>query len=660
MANSSFRQSFQAYAQWRSKLSRTVDEYRAWLEAQGLFTPEVGARIANAVNCLEDDRLSIAVVAEVSRGKTELINAIFFADYGRRLLPSAAGRTTMCPTELMWDNVRNEAYVKLLPIETRGQDESVIELKKPPHHNLWINYPLKIDSPDQVETALRELIQVKNVTINEATRLGLYNKELQQGTPAGGRTVEVPSWRYAVVSFPHPLLKQGLVILDTPGLNALGNEPELTISTLPSAQVVLFVLAADTGVTRSDMDMWQHHIRGFHSNRQRGLLVALNKIDALWDELKFPQEIRNIIAKQKTITAKTLAISEQVIFPVSAQKALVAKIKNDSKLLEESGLLPLELYLGQNVLPMRQQFILDTLERDVGQLIENDRGLVAQQINNIKRQLGELETLRNKSADVIQQLLEKTRDEQTQYQESLSKFQSSRILFQKEAYHLQDLVNLNRIDLLISTTHDEMLKSWTTHGITWAMKTLFDELRLSMQNIVTDTEHSRKTLRGIYQHFQSEFGFSAIQPPKMSIMKYRVDLELLYQEADAFRRNPTLTFTSQSFIVKRFYGALALRGREIFNQIAVAMEDWLTHALDPLAGQIQEHKNMIDKRVLNLQKISRSKNTLQTRIEELESQYVEQARQLTILRNLYNNIHMSNPPTEAADTTRINLALRSL
>jgi hypothetical protein len=52
---------------------------------------------------LREDRLNVAFVAEFSRGKSELINAIFFADYGDRMLPSSAGRTTMCPTELLYD-----------------------------------------------------------------------------------------------------------------------------------------------------------------------------------------------------------------------------------------------------------------------------------------------------------------------------------------------------------------------------------------------------------------------------------------------------------------------------------------------------------------------------------------------------------------------------
>jgi hypothetical protein len=55
--------------------------------------------------------------------------------------------------------------------------------------------------------------------------------------------VDVPAWRHALINYPHPLLQQGLVVLDTPGLNAIGAEPELTLNLLPSAHAVVFMLA---------------------------------------------------------------------------------------------------------------------------------------------------------------------------------------------------------------------------------------------------------------------------------------------------------------------------------------------------------------------------------------------------------------------------------
>jgi hypothetical protein len=83
---------------------------------------------------------------------------------------------------------------------------------------------------------------------------------------------------------PAPLLKQGLVVLDTPGLNAIGAEPELTLSLLPTAHATVFILGADTGVTKSDMAIWRDHL-GTHNLAR---FVVLNKIDALVDPLATP------------------------------------------------------------------------------------------------------------------------------------------------------------------------------------------------------------------------------------------------------------------------------------------------------------------------------------------------------------------------------------
>src|SRR4030095_4789238 len=76
----------------------------------------------------------------------------------------------------------------------------------------------------------------------------------------GEGAVDIPCWRHAIISFPHPLLQQGLVVLDTPGLNAIGTEPELTLNQLPNAHAVLFLLAADAGVTKTDLDVWNKYL----------------------------------------------------------------------------------------------------------------------------------------------------------------------------------------------------------------------------------------------------------------------------------------------------------------------------------------------------------------------------------------------------------------
>ena len=97
---------FEAYGEWRKRLAGGVADLHDWLREQDLADAQVDFKVAEVQERLREDRLIVAFVAEFSRGKSELINAIFFADFGARLLPATAGRTTMCPTELLFDASR--------------------------------------------------------------------------------------------------------------------------------------------------------------------------------------------------------------------------------------------------------------------------------------------------------------------------------------------------------------------------------------------------------------------------------------------------------------------------------------------------------------------------------------------------------------------------
>src|SRR5690606_25096218 len=255
MAENKLAHQFAAYAEWRKALVDTICDYRSWLNEQELNDGQIDQRIQHLLERLREDKLNVAFVAEFSRGKSELINAIFFADYGQRLLPSSAGRTTMCPTELLYDPSKPPS-LQLLPIETRASDATTSEYKRYPDE--WKVYEFDIDSSESMVDAFKEVSTTKKVSVEDAERYGLYdptNADDAVSINSDG-TIDVPCWRYAMINFPHPLFEQGLVILDTPGLNAIGTEPELTLNMLPNAHAVLFILAADTGVTKSEIDVW--------------------------------------------------------------------------------------------------------------------------------------------------------------------------------------------------------------------------------------------------------------------------------------------------------------------------------------------------------------------------------------------------------------------
>ena len=268
-------QQFEQYSNWRNGVAKALAQYRAYAETTDLMDASTQQRIEQMAERLATDKLVIAFVAEFSRGKSELINAIFFADYGQRILPSSAGRTTMCPTELLYDDTMPPS-IRLLPIETRADSQSTSELKE--QRQAWTVLPLNISSGDGMLEAFKQVSLTRRVTVEQARSYGLYDEndpDMVNSVDASG-LIEVSQWRHAIVNFPHPLLQQGLVIIDTPGLNAIGTEPELTLNLIPNAHAVLFILAADTGVTKSDIAIWRDHI-----GTGAGRMVVLNKIDSI-------------------------------------------------------------------------------------------------------------------------------------------------------------------------------------------------------------------------------------------------------------------------------------------------------------------------------------------------------------------------------------------
>jgi len=161
---------FEAYSDWRRRLSSGISELHGWLSQQELADAHSDLAIQRLLERLHQDKLVVAFVAEFSRGKSELINAIFFADFGQRLLPSSAGRTTMCPTELLHDPSLPPS-IRLLPIETRGRDATVAEFKS--YADEWTTFPLDLASASRMSEALARVSEVKRVSAATARKYGL-------------------------------------------------------------------------------------------------------------------------------------------------------------------------------------------------------------------------------------------------------------------------------------------------------------------------------------------------------------------------------------------------------------------------------------------------------------------------------------------------------
>ncbi len=602
------------YRLWREQIATAIADYRDWLDLTGSSDPMQDLRLYDMAESVKHDRLVLAFVAEFARGKTETINALFFSDYKMRLLPCDAGRTTMCPTEIFWDP-NEEPYVKLLPIESRKTDDSLVLLKRNP--GVWTKLRLDTSSAEAMQEAFHALVQKKEVSLDEARALGLWDDNdvmMVQAMQSKGK-VEVPLWRHALINFPHPLLKSGLVILDTPGLNTLGTEPELTVNIIPSAHAVIFLLATDTGVTKSDMTIWTSFIRDRASRK----LAVLNKIDILWDDLKTPAEVQEMIHAQVESTARQLNIPASDVFAISAQKALLARVRDDAQLLAKSGIERLEQTLAHNLITSKHAILRNTVLSEVGSLVKSSRKTFQQRVLAGRAQLYELNNLRGKNRDVVQKLLDKVSADRRVYEESVRTYTQTNAKVTQMGEALMQLLSVNRLDQMMDASRESIGDSWTTHGLNRSMKKLILQTNALAEDITRQGMEIKQLGDELYELFHTRHGFDMRTPPRLGMTAFQQSMQALVKTTDEFCEDPLNVMTEKHFLIRKFFFSLVAQARNAFEAAHHDVHHWLKSLLAPLKLQIAEHKAQLDKRTESLMQIHENLDTLQKSISEVEA-----------------------------------------
>ena len=614
MSQTAIEQRFEAYGLWRRDLAQALTELRTWLAERGLSQPQSDLHLDRMHNVLRDDKLYLAFVAEFSRGKSELINALFFGEQGQRILPSSAGRTTMCPTELFYEPDR-PASIRLLPIETRRNGATVAEFKGFPDE--WETITLNVDDAPGTAEALRHIADVKRVPAEEAQALGLtVTRDIAETGAAidAEGEVEIPRWRYALINFPHPLLSEGLVILDTPGLNALGAEPELTLNTLPNAHAILFVLAADTGVTQSEIAVWRDHVASSH----KGRLVVLNKVDGLWDELRNADDVAREIARQVSETARYLGVTEKRVYPVSAQKALAVKIWGDHDLETRSGIGTLERALADELLPGKGGLVAQTIAHEFGEVEAAVERLIVQRLQGVREHWGELSALNGKNMDVIEHMMGKVRADKTEFDRSMQRFHATRTIFAQQSAALYARISLRQLDALIQETKKNMETCLTTAGLKTAMQAFFGYARTHMEEVVKDSQEIKTLMDGVYRKFQEEHGLANIKPATFSVMRYTREIKRLQEKHEQFMRGLSLIMTEQRAVVRGFFESAISKVRAIYVSANRDADDWLRDMMAPMESQVREHQAQLRRRLESIKRIHQASDTLEGRMAELK------------------------------------------
>ncbi len=265
-----------------------LKEFSKDLELQGNIDA-----IDSVLKRLAADTFTVAIIGEFKRGKSTLINALL----GKSILPTDVLPTTATLNKITY------GISPLVKLEYKDGRNEEIEIDK-------LN--------DYVTKLTAESEQIAK-TIKEAT-----------------------------VFYPINYCKNGVTIVDTPGLNDDTAMSEVTLSVLPQIDAALMVIMAQSPFSESERDFLESKVITSDLGR---ILFVVTGIDLL-EEDDVERVLNNISARIEehvmTKAAKTFGkdspefetykrkIGKPRLFGVSAKMALKAKTKNDDAKLVES------------------------------------------------------------------------------------------------------------------------------------------------------------------------------------------------------------------------------------------------------------------------------------------------------------------------------------
>jgi GTP-binding protein EngB required for normal cell division len=296
---------------------------------------------------LESERFHLVVLGEFNHGKSTFVNALLDSD----ILPTGITPTTASINHVVWAQ-HPTARVVLTTGESKFLD---------PHQ-------------------IKEWVTV-----------------------AGGHASEVA---YVELGYPSDLVKNHVVLVDTPGVNDLNEQrAEVTYGYVPRADAVVFLLDAGQALKDSEREFLRSRV--LESARDR-LIFVLGKMDMLSADERVA-----VIDYARGGLAQLMP--EPVVFPLSAKDW--AKSKDTA-----SGMPELLAYLERFLARDRAQVILDNAAADASRTagyLENNLGVrmraydldlgqleqriaaVREQLDTSKRKLDELHVRIDADAESI-------------------------------------------------------------------------------------------------------------------------------------------------------------------------------------------------------------------------------------------------------------------
>jgi tRNA U34 5-carboxymethylaminomethyl modifying GTPase MnmE/TrmE len=320
------------YAEARDQLRTALAELGALADERE--STELGELVRSLDKKLVENRFNVVVVGEFKRGKTTFVNALL----GQPILPTAVVPLTSIVTAVTWGETAR-AHIRF----SDGREEDVL--------------------PEELGRFVTERENPKN-------RLGVER---------------------AVLMFPSEELRDGVFLVDTPGVGSVyRHNTDVAREFIPEADVAIFLTSADPPISESERtflsDVRAETVRMF---------FVLNKIDYLDED-----ESREAIAFTTHVIDEALG-REETIYPLSARRAVQAKVEGDAAALEASGFAAFEREFRGALLRDKGRIVLASVAGRAAALCADEMNSIAVQTRALELPVDQLAAARERMQQVF-------------------------------------------------------------------------------------------------------------------------------------------------------------------------------------------------------------------------------------------------------------------
>ena len=398
-----------------------------------------GEILQAAARRLQENRFSLAVCGMLKNGKSTLINSLL----GEAVLPTGVTPQTAVVTYLSYGP---EKTCRVLFEDGRQQEIRVEEIAE---------YAIEEANPN-----------------NSKGVKALY------------------------ITYPLPLLRDGLVIIDTPGVGSIHpKHSQFTYEVLPYVDAVIFLLAVDQPLSQGEIEFLRTLARD-----ERKTFFVQNKKDRfspgeLEQSLNYAASVLKDMAHFRNIRA----------FALSARQGLKAKRENDPELLQQSGLQAFEEALGDFLVYERGAVALSSVLAAAGRCCRNFQVHIERE-RAVLAMAGQEQTAR--IAGLEQEI--KLHQQERGKLQSLAQYEVGRIV-DELSLSLRDQIRTLQADLLKQQVDPEAIQTVLREQLNvWALR-IADVLKERLKGLAVQLMGEvRKADEEINWLFNRAFGLSSL------------------------------------------------------------------------------------------------------------------------------------------------------